>query len=160
MERARIARVITDLLWPGARSGAGAQHLVWICAATLRWFLESRTYPTFHVTCQMKTRLTTPTGAPRIRRHVTVALHRAARRHRAPAPREPGRARVPHRARPHPQPGLPAGLEGERGADLPRPRGEPHPGVGHHAAAGERGTGQHGAPARRVRPELRRRPGP
>src|SRR5690349_22947087 len=120
MERARIARVMSRSPLARYPLGAGAQHLVWIRAATLRCFLESRTYPTFHVTCQMKTRLTTPTGAPRIRRHVTVALHRAARRHRAPAPREPGRARVPHRARPHPQPGLPAGLEGERGADLPR----------------------------------------
>src|SRR4029077_10800843 len=95
-------------------------------AATLRWFGESRTYPTFHVTCQMKTRLTTRTAAPRIRLHATRPVVRPARRDRAAAAREPRRTSIPDGARPHPEPGLPARLQAQRRADLPRPLGQPH----------------------------------
>src|SRR5580765_2759775 len=116
MERARIARVMSRSPLARYPLGAGAQHLVWIRAATLRWFGESRTYPTFHVTCQMKTRLTTPPVAPRIRLHVTRPVGCTPRRDRPTAAREPRRASIPDGARPDPEPGLLTRIEAQCGA--------------------------------------------
>ena len=116
------------------------------------------TYPTFHVTCQTKPS-TLARAAPRIRHHATRDISSprapiAPRLHESLGERVTGPLRDLILSQVFP-PGPKLNVE-----QICRDLGVSVHRLGRDATPGKRGPGQHGAPPRRLRVELRRRPDP